>query len=145
MHRQQSNCIRMAFVRRLPMRPIVHVQMLVTFDERMWILWLMRRRRRQQRRLRVRIVYSPSDIFQLDAVLMSNPYKMDHGIRRANQRHLWWPAFSFDLHNSSMDSLRRLLALHDAVTLMHWLSSSPLDMANQHRMHRKMVAPSMLM
>lgn len=107
MHRQQSNCTRMAFVKRPPMQPIVHERKLVTFDEHMIVL----------RRLlpMVRIVSIQFGIFQLGVVSESSQYRMDHGNRRAHRCH-WLRPFSCDLHNLSTDSLRPLLALHDVVT-----------------------------
>lgn len=109
MHRQQSNCKRMAFVRRPPMLPAEHVQMPVTFDVHTMILML------QQQRPLGRIVCSRSGIYRLDAVLTSNPYKTDHGNhlhRRhpTNLCHLMCHlrrASSCDLHNSNRGSLKQ--------------------------------------
>lgn len=129
MHRRQSNCIRMASVKRPPMLLAEHVQTLVTFDGHTMIL----KRLQRPRMLPLdRIVYSRSDIYQLDVELTSNPYRMDHGNRQVNLCHLLMChcrlAFSCDLHNLNMDSLKPLLALHGAVTLEHLLPSNPWDM-----------------
>lgn len=150
MHRRQSNYKCMAFVKRLQkpvfvkqqqklasvmLLPKPHERKLATFDERMTILTL--------NQMMVRIVGNRLDIFQLDVVLMHIQYKMDHDIQ-ADRNHLR-RTFSYDLHNSNMDSSKLLWALHDVVTSVHWLSSNPLDMVIQDHKHQKMVAPTRLM
>lgn len=113
LHRHRSNCMRMAFVKRLPKQPIAHGQKLATFDVHNLILlmWPMME-------MNDRIVYSPVDICRRHVVLVvteHNQYRMDHGIQVHRLQLL---AFSCVVHSSSMDSWLPW-AWHDAVTSKH--------------------------